>query len=179
MPSKTISINRAPVLTLWFTVVAMRLGYSDDEALSLGKAVTGITAESKGRRLRIIHSQGKKAGEAKKKEPSGELILVELLGRNLPAVQTEDGIRAVKDATPITAESARRQIESKFGGNLSAVKSAMQALAKALPPKQLATKAFSLYMEVRPEVPEGVTGWGAQGVLDLDLIANLAKESKK
>jgi len=39
MPSKTISINRAPVLTLWAAVVAQRLGFDEDEALTLGNGV--------------------------------------------------------------------------------------------------------------------------------------------
>jgi hypothetical protein len=33
MPTRTISINRAPVLTLWAAVVAQRLGFNEDEAL--------------------------------------------------------------------------------------------------------------------------------------------------
>jgi hypothetical protein len=35
---KIISINRAPVLTLWPAVVGQRLGFDEDEALTLGKA---------------------------------------------------------------------------------------------------------------------------------------------
>ena len=35
---KIISINRAPVLTLWVAVVGQRLGFDEDEALTLGKA---------------------------------------------------------------------------------------------------------------------------------------------
>src|SRR6516162_9715497 len=50
MPSITISINRAPVLTLWAAVVAERLGFDEDEGLSLGKALAGLTAQTKGRR---------------------------------------------------------------------------------------------------------------------------------
>jgi hypothetical protein len=50
----TISINRAPVLTLWAAVVAERLGFEHDEALTLGKAVPGLTAQSKGQRLGIF-----------------------------------------------------------------------------------------------------------------------------
>jgi hypothetical protein len=42
MASKTLSINRAPVLTLWATVVAGRLGFGRDEALTLGRAVGGV-----------------------------------------------------------------------------------------------------------------------------------------
>ena len=49
--STSISINRAPVLTLWAAVVAQRLGFDEDEALTLGKAVAGLNAYSKGRRL--------------------------------------------------------------------------------------------------------------------------------
>ena len=36
--SRTLSINRAPVLTLWAAVVAERLGFEREEALTLGKA---------------------------------------------------------------------------------------------------------------------------------------------
>jgi hypothetical protein len=35
---RTIEINRAPVLTLWATVVAERLGFNRNEALTLGPA---------------------------------------------------------------------------------------------------------------------------------------------
>ena len=48
MASRTISINRAPVLTLWAAVVAQRLGFEEDEALTLGKAVAGLLPYSWG-----------------------------------------------------------------------------------------------------------------------------------
>jgi hypothetical protein len=64
MSNKTISINRFPVLTLWATVVAERLGYKEDEALSLGKAFTGLTAQAKGRRLGIIKPSEHKPRES-------------------------------------------------------------------------------------------------------------------
>jgi len=47
---KTVTINRAPVLTMWASVVAERLGFDEDAALTLGKAVAGLTAQHKGRR---------------------------------------------------------------------------------------------------------------------------------
>ncbi len=37
MANRTISINRAPVLTLWAALVAQRLGFDEDEALSLAR----------------------------------------------------------------------------------------------------------------------------------------------
>ncbi len=42
-----ITINRAPVLTLWAAVVAERLGFDRAEALTLGKAVAGLNAYAK------------------------------------------------------------------------------------------------------------------------------------
>jgi hypothetical protein len=63
MTTRTISINRAPVLTLWAAVVARRLGLDEDEALSLGKAVAGLNAQAKGRRLGIFKPHGEKAKE--------------------------------------------------------------------------------------------------------------------
>lgn len=51
---KTVSINRAPVLTPWAAVVAGRLGFDEDEALTLGKAVAGLNAQAKGRRLGLF-----------------------------------------------------------------------------------------------------------------------------
>ena len=68
MAARSVSVNRAPVLTLWAAVVARRLGYSGDEALSLGRAVAGLNAYSKGRRLGIF-----KPGEEKPKEAPGRL----------------------------------------------------------------------------------------------------------
>jgi hypothetical protein len=94
MTSKTISINRAPVLTLWAAVVAQRLGFEEDEALSLGKAGAGLNARAKGRKLGIFKPHEEKAKKAREKEP-GERFWIEVLGRPVPATNTDDGIRAV------------------------------------------------------------------------------------
>ena len=52
----------------------------------------------------------------------------------------------------------------------------MADLAGALPPRELADRAYALYEEFRPEIPPGVTGWGAAGVLDLHAIEQMAKK---
>ena len=49
-----IRINRAPVLTLWAAVVAERLGFDRETALTLGQAVAGLSAYAKGVSLGII-----------------------------------------------------------------------------------------------------------------------------
>ncbi|HKL63094.1 MAG TPA: hypothetical protein VJ883_06985, partial [Woeseiaceae bacterium] len=55
-----LKINRAPVLTLWAAVVAERLGFARDEALTLGRAVAGLNAYSKGRSLGLFEPSEKK-----------------------------------------------------------------------------------------------------------------------
>jgi hypothetical protein len=175
MASKTISINRAPVLTLWAAVVAQRLGFAEDEALTLGKAVAGLNAQTKGRRLGIFKPHEEKASKAREKE-RGEEFWIELCGRPVPAKKTDDGIRAVKGAQVIEPDEVRRYLEGKFGDDLGEVRSAMQRLARSFPPKELAEVAFRLYERFRPAIPEGVRGWGAQGDLDLAVIEGLVKK---
>jgi hypothetical protein len=174
MPSETISINRAPVLTLWAAVVAERVGFDEEEGLSLGKALAGLTAQTKGRRLGIYKPHEEGTQQAREKE-RGEEFWIELCGRPLPARNTDDGIRAVKGTQVIESGGVRRYLESKFGDDLGRVRSAMQRLAKSYPPKELAQSAFHLYERFRPSIPEGVRGWGAQGDLDLGVIEGLAK----
>jgi hypothetical protein len=175
MASKTVTINRAPVLTMWGTVVAKRLGFEKDEALTLGRAVAGLNAYSKGRRLGIFKPHEEKARKAREKEP-GVAFKIELCGRAVPAHNTEDGIRAVKGGKPIDPGSVERYLEGKFGDDLKVVRTAMERLAKAYKPKELAERAYSLYEAFRPEIPSGKSGWGAKGDLDLGLIESLAKK---
>ena len=175
MATRTISINRAPVLTLWAAVVAQRLGFDEDEALTLGKAVAGLNAQAQGRRLGIFKSHEEKPKNARAKE-RGERFLIEVCGRPVPATNTDDGIRAVRGSKPIDPDSVRRYLEDKFSDDLKAVRSAMQKLAKVYKPQELAHDAYSLYERFRPSIPDDVKGWGAKGDLDLRLIERLAKE---
>lgn len=176
MASKKIKINRAPVLTLWATVVAERLGYDAETALTLGKAVAGLNAQSKGRKLGIYEEkteEEKKKEKGEKKEKPVEFI--EVLGRGVPAVKTPRGLRAAINGEPIHAGSVEAYLKQKFGEELEDARAAMEKLAKAYTPKQLENKAYDLYEKFRPEIPEGKKGWGAKGELDLEYIRSLAK----
>lgn len=176
MAKEKIKINRAPVLTLWAAVVAERLGYEKETSLTLGKAVAGLNAQSKGRRLGIYEE---KTEEEKKKEKKKEKAVqpefIEILGRGVPAIETPKGLRAAIKGKPISSESVETYLENKFGDDLEDARAAMEKLAKAHTPKQLENKAYSLYEKFRPEIPEGKRGWGAKGELDLDYIRSLAK----
>jgi hypothetical protein len=176
MTSKKIKINRAPVLTLWAAIVAERMGYKKDEALSFGKAVAGLNAQSKGRKLGIYEE---KTEEEKKEERTKEKAVktefVEILGRAVPAIKTKQGLRASIKGEEIDADGVERYLRGKFGDDLDDARAAMEKLAKAYTPKQLESKAYDLYEKFRPEIPEGKKGWGAKGELDLDYITSLAK----
>lgn len=140
---KTISINRAPVLTLWAALVAERLGFDPDEALTLGKTVAGLNAQAKGRKLGIFKPHEEEAKKVREKKPD-ETFLVEILGRTVPAINTKDGIRATIKGKPISPASVERYLVEKFGDALDRVKKAMQKLAKSYKPKELAVAAYPL-----------------------------------
>ena len=176
MANKKIKINRAPVLTLWAAVVAKRLGYDEETALTLGKAVAGLNAQSKGKKLGIYEEKSEdEKKEDKKKEKVAKPEFIELLGRDVPAVKTPRGLRAAIKGEAIHAGSVEAYLKQKFKEDLDDARKAMEKLAKAYPPKQLESKAYSLYEKFRPEIPEGVKGWGAKGELDLDYIRSLAE----
>jgi hypothetical protein len=171
MANSKIKINRAPVLTLWAVVVAERLGYDRQSALSLGKAVAGLNAQSKGKRLGIYSTPD---GPSKPgRTPHANVVT--LLGRPVPTIETEAGIRAAIKGEPINPESVERYLLKKFGDRLDDARTAMEILAKALDQEALAEKAYPLYERFRPEIPKGKAGWGAAGELDLSILAKLAE----
>ena len=173
-----IMMNRAPVLTLWAVVVAERLGYDHDAALTLGKCVAGLNAQTKGRMLGIYGPPKgpERGGGPPKKTGLGEDFWIDLCDRGVPCQHTEDGLRAVIKDKPIDPESVERYLDGKFGDDLPRVTDAMGALAEAFEPADLEAVAYDLYQRFRPSIPPGVRGWGAKGKLDLDLIRSLAEE---
>lgn len=178
MASQKIKINRAPVLTLWAVLVAERLGFKPEEALTLAKCLTGLTAQAHGRALGIFEPAEEGKAKAKEREATEPRVFTQLFfGRQIPVVRTKEGIRAVSKGEPIKPESVERYLNSKFGEALPEARQAMEELAKSLPPKELSRKAYVLYGQFTPQVPTGAKGWGAKGELDLDKVRKLAKES--
>jgi hypothetical protein len=177
MSTHTVTINRAPVLTLWASVVAERLGYDHEAALTLGKAVAGLNAQSKGRRLGMFEeSKSPREEREPSARPPGDQFMVSLLHRRVPVVKTDRGVRATVKGQPIDPASVKRYLAQKFRHELADVRAAMEVLAKAYPPDRLAAQAYALYERFRPDIPEGKHGWGAAGSLDLDYIRSLGEE---
>ena len=177
--ASTLQINRAPVLTLWAAVVAERLGYDRDEALTLGRAMAGLNAQSKGRRIGLFKPAADDAAKRRRAAGApGEKLVIELLDRHIPAVRTAEGVRALAGGRPSSPEAVTRYLEGKFGEALAPARRAMTALASAHPKEELAERAFTLYEAFRPAIPGGARGWGAKGVLDLGRIRALASRER-
>jgi hypothetical protein len=176
--SRTIYINRAPVLTLWAAVVAERLGFRRDEALTLGRAVAGLNAYSKGVSLGLFRPSPKSVIERRKRLTRGRRLKVDVLRRAVPVVRTPDGLRALSGGRPISPTSVQRYLQDKFGKHLTLARVAMRRLARSVPPKPLAANGYALYVKFRPGVPTGVKGWGAKGNLDLTVIRRLTRPSR-
>ena len=166
-----VLINRAPVLTLWTVAVAERVGRDRDSALSLGKALAVLNAQSKGRRLGIF-SPGKSTDRPRRvRDVADEAI--ELMGRSIPVRHVADGVRAVLGGQIVAPAGVQRALERSFGDALPRVEQEMRRLAAAYSPDRLGATAWSLYERFRPEIPPGQRGWGARGELNLHLVRDL------
>ena len=173
-----IRVNRAPVLTLWATVVAERLGYDPDAAITLGRAVAGSSARAKARAIGLERDEhgggeredGREAAQRAEHHRAAPARTVHLLGRDVPVMEGKAGLRALDHDKAAAVGPARAYVERAFGESLFAVRRAMERLAASLPPEELNRVGFRLYERFRPEVPEGARGWGAKGTLDLARI---------
>ena len=174
-----IRINRAPFLTLWASMVARKLGYDEDEALTLGRAVAGLTAQSKGRRLGIYASSPKEEREKlreKREEVGAEPI--EMMGRVIPCDRTPEGLRALNKTAPASPESVRKYLAGRFKDDLPLVESKLAKLAETFEPEELSREAMDVYMRLRPNVPKGRDGWGKAGLLETEKIDALIAQRK-
>lgn len=173
MGRRSITINRAPVLTLWASVVARRLGFERDEALTLGRAVASLGAHAKNAPLLVVTPSRKAIEERRRELKAGTQVQFDLLKRAVPVVRTRNGLRALARNRPIAPDSVEQYLEIKFGDALKLVRNSMKRLARSMSAPEIAAQADELYEKFRPKVPAGEPGWGAEGRLDLERIERL------
>src|SRR3712207_3969860 len=107
----TIKVNRAPVLTLFSTLVAERLGHPPDTALSLASAVAGTAARAKARRLGIAEERDH-AKDREAATPVRAQETAQLLGRKIRLTHDKDGVvLAAGEGKPAPAAPVRAYIE--------------------------------------------------------------------
>ena len=112
-------------------MVAERLGFARDAALTLGQTVAGLSAYAKGVSLGIIEPQPDLVRVRGQQHGEGEQLHVGLLGRAVPAEQTPDGIRAVSQGKPGNPAQVEKYLASKFGSDLEAARASSRPSCSA------------------------------------------------
>jgi hypothetical protein len=172
---RTITINRAPVLTLWASVVARRLGFRRDEALTLGRAIAGLDVRPRRPAPKLLAPSPKAIKQRRRELKGGKRIQLDLMQRAVPVVRTPQGLRALAHDRPIAPAIVEQYLEIKFGDALKLVRNAMKRLARSMSAPEIAAQADELYAKFRPRIRDGEPGWVAEGKLDLARIERLGK----
>ncbi|KAF8640015.1 hypothetical protein AX17_001259 [Amanita inopinata Kibby_2008] len=190
--NKLTIVNRAPVMMAWATVVAERLGFKREEALSIAVVYTEMNAITKGVSLGIYHDK-QSIQRGKDAEKGGEQPYVDLMGRRVyahdqlsatprltniscrPLYKTQsDQWRAISDGTPASPGQSFSYISRSFRQTTPHVIGAMKLLAESYPPDELNNRAWSLYTQFRPSVD----AWGKKAEMRCDNILNLRRASR-
>ncbi|RDX55584.1 hypothetical protein OH76DRAFT_751615 [Lentinus brumalis] len=172
-PKYTV-VNRAPVMMAWAFVVAERLGFQREEALSIASVYTEMNAISKGVSLGIYEpgTQKRKGTDASR---TGSQPYVELMGRR-PLYQTASSQwRALSSGSPVAPTSAFSYITRALRQTAPHIVGALRLLAASYGPAELNEKGFSLYADFRPETD----GWGQRGEVHCSKILSLRKAPRE
>ncbi|KAG2042350.1 hypothetical protein BDR03DRAFT_945113 [Suillus americanus] len=171
LKTKSTVVNRAPLMTAWATVVAERLGFEREEALSIASVYTEMNAISKGVSLGLFEKSRQKEIEPVKDSTQP---YVDLLGRR-PLYRTQNEIwRALDNTSPALPSTAFSYISRAFRQTTPYVMGALRLLAESFPPPELNNKGFGLYAEFRPDVD----GWGKRGEVRCEQILSLRKKDR-
>ncbi|KAL1747731.1 hypothetical protein HDZ31DRAFT_31287 [Schizophyllum fasciatum] len=165
-------VNRAPLMTAWASVVAERLGFAREEALSIASAFTEMNAITKGVSLGIYDK-----GKSKALDAGGTQPYVDLMGRRvalfrLQGARGEDAqwrALAPREGKPVAPSAAFAYISRALRHTAPYVVGALRLLAASYAPDELNTKGYALYAEFRPVVE----GWGQRSEVSCDTILAL------
>ena len=171
--TETIKINRAPVLTLWAAVVAERLGFDRETALTLGQAVAGLSAYAKGVAIGIIEPKPDLVREQGDQLAEGERCTLTCSAAPCPWCGPRTGCgrwagtgRAIRRGSRSTSPPSSATASTRRGRRWPSWRQPMS-------PRN-STATVRLYEMFRPAVPAGESGWGAKGELDLDTVRAMA-----
>ncbi|KAM0751778.1 hypothetical protein T439DRAFT_324970 [Meredithblackwellia eburnea MCA 4105] len=168
---KSCIVNRAPVMTAWATVVAERLGFRRQEALSIAQVYTELNANSKGVSIGIMPASANQSN-AGTSQP-----LVDLMGRKIPVLSMQDGEwRAIAKGAIAEPSTAFGYLQRAFRQQLGAVIGALRVLADSYEPSKLNEIGYALYCEFRPEAVSGAKGWGQKSEMLLKTILDQRKD---
>ncbi|KAF4575022.1 hypothetical protein EYR36_006378 [Pleurotus pulmonarius] len=165
---KSVVVNRAPVMSAWATVVAERMGFNREEALSIASVYTEMNAISKGVALGIFDKNRANDASASR---NGSQPYVDFIGRR-SLYETQNGQwRAILNGSPASPGTAFGYISRSFKHLTPFVLGSLQLLAQSYSQKEINEKAWGLYAEFRPTVD----GWGQRSVMKCADILALRK----
>ncbi|CDO71254.1 hypothetical protein BN946_scf184908.g11 [Trametes cinnabarina] len=168
--TKYAVVNRAPIMMAWAFIVAERLGFGREEALSIASVYTEMNAVTKGVSLGIYKGGSENGKEASR---TGSQPYVELMGRR-PLYQTASSQwHALSSGQPSPPTKAFSYITRALRQTAPYIVGALRLLAASYPPVELNKKGFSLYAEFRP----AAEGWGQKGEVRCSSILALRKAS--
>ncbi|KAH7914198.1 hypothetical protein BJ138DRAFT_1057479 [Hygrophoropsis aurantiaca] len=166
LKTKSTFVNRAPLMAAWATVVAERLGFEREEALSIASVYTEMNAISKGVAIGVYSSDKTKETSS---IPGAVQPYVDLMGRR-PLYQTQTSQwRALANNSPALPSTSFSYISRAFRQTTAYILGALRLLAQSYTPQELNAKGFGLYAEFRPVVD----GWGQRGDVRCDRILSL------
>lgn len=174
--STTITINRAPVLTLWAACVTEFLypALSWPTCLSAGASISSLCAISKGRAIGTIDPPSNSNQPDSERAQTDDDEELRVMGFPL---HVKNGLVVdSKNAKPKPGNE--KNLESKFGEDeehetREVFRSCLQTWKGEK--EQLNKKAFGMYEKFRPDVPKGQKGWGRKGELSLESVENVVR----
>ncbi|KZT35553.1 hypothetical protein SISSUDRAFT_1131050 [Sistotremastrum suecicum HHB10207 ss-3] len=161
-------VNRAPIMTAWSMIVAEKLGFKREEALSIASVYTELNAISRGVASGIFDSKKADGMEAKS---LGSQPYVELMGRRPLFMTQSSQWRALSKGDPVPPSTAFSYVSRSLRQTAPYVIGAMRLLAETYSPRELNEKGFGIYAEFRP----AVTDWGARSEVRCKDILALRK----
>jgi len=186
---ESVCINRSPVMILWGAVVAEKLGFDWDSALSLSSMMAGLNARAKGESLGIF-SRSDRSSEANLVPSGWSIAEVSLLGRKSKAAMMEgegEKIRIFRgfnnnDGNLIRPSAVFNSLQRSFGDSLQPIYAKMRAICDHVKPEILQgadnRAAFDIYCVFRPKIPSGRSGWGARGQLVFREIESVLQDRR-
>ncbi|KAJ7180175.1 hypothetical protein C8R43DRAFT_972017 [Mycena crocata] len=170
LKTKGTVVNRAPLMTAWSTLVAERLGFQREEALSIASVFTELNAVRKGVSMGIYKKGTERAMEASKE---GSQPWVDLMGRRVPLFQAQNSQwRALSNGTAVQPSTAFSYISRAFRQTTPHILGALRLLVESYTPQEINGKAWGLYCDFRPEV----NGWGERAEVKCETILDLRKK---
>ncbi|CAK5275614.1 unnamed protein product [Mycena citricolor] len=168
LQSRSTVVNRAPLMTAWSFLVAQRLGFGLEEALSIASVYTELNAISKGVSIGVFKKSDRRATEA---SLGGTQPFVELMGRR-PLYRSQNSQwRALSNDEPVDPGVAFGYISRALRQNTPYILGALRLLVESYSVQEINKIAWSLYADFRPDV----TGWGDRGQVRCETILALRK----